>query len=459
MGAFASSNAMTHTLLICHDVAGKYSAGPGLRYSHLARVLSSHTDLTFAIPGDSDGELDLPNTRITRYERRHWRSIKDEASRADTIVLPSDIAADFPQLADLPACLVIDGYDPLMAEWLSLTDADTRLDEPTKQRLWQQRLVELSLQYAIGDFYICASERQRDWWLGLLEANGRVNLYTHRSDSSYRNLIDVVAFGLPEESPRHTRAVIKGVWHNIAPDSRVLLWGGGLWTWLDPIGAIRAVEKLSTQRKDIRLVFPGTRHPNQMLHDIPTRIEEAKSLADSLGMTDRFVFFGDWISSDDWQNVLLESDVALSLHFDTLETRLAYRSRILHYIWAGIPIVATEGDATSELVAAFNIGAVVKERDIDGIAQAISLLLDTSHTSFENGFARAREMFTWTRVAKPLIDFCKNPRRAADRRLGMTTQIDPEILALRAEVNRLRQQVLAYERGKFIKIMKWLKSQ
>jgi hypothetical protein len=171
------------------------------------------------------------------------------------------------------------------------------------------------------------------------------------------------------------------------------------------------------------------------------------------------VFFGDWISSDDWQNVLLESDVALSLHFDTLETRLAYRSRILHYIWAGIPIVATEGDATSEIVAAFNIGAVVKERDIDGIAQAISILLDTSRTSFGNGFARAREMFTWTRVAKPLIDFCKNPRRAADRALGMKMQIDPEKMALRAEVNRLRQQVLAYERGKFIKIMKWLKSQ
>lgn len=30
-------------------------------------------------------------------------------------------------------------------------------------------------------------------------------------------------------------------------------------------------------------------------------------------------------------NVLLESDLALSLHFDTLETRLAFRSRLFDY--------------------------------------------------------------------------------------------------------------------------------
>ena len=43
----------------------------------------------------------------------------------------------------------------------------------------------LFFQYLIGDFYICASERQRYWWLGQLEVAGRINPHTlHRDPPS-----------------------------------------------------------------------------------------------------------------------------------------------------------------------------------------------------------------------------------------------------------------------------------
>ncbi|MDQ7029881.1 MAG: hypothetical protein Q9O62_08955 [Ardenticatenia bacterium] len=60
---------------------------------------------------------------------------------------------------------------------------------------------QLQQQSLLGDFFICASERQRDWWLGLLEASGRINPYTFGEDPSLRRLIDVVPFGLPEGPP------------------------------------------------------------------------------------------------------------------------------------------------------------------------------------------------------------------------------------------------------------------
>ena len=51
-------------------------------------------------------------------------------------------------------------------------------------------------QLADADFFLCASERQRDFWLGALHTAGRVNPRTYAADPTLRSLIDVVPFGL-----------------------------------------------------------------------------------------------------------------------------------------------------------------------------------------------------------------------------------------------------------------------
>jgi hypothetical protein len=210
--------------------------------------------------------------------------------------------------------------------------------------------------------------------------------------------------------------MIKGVWEGIAEQDRVILWGGGLWPWLDPFTAIRAVAQVWQHRQDIRLIFPGTQRPNPAMAGTPTHNQAARALASQLGLLDKAIFFGDWVAYHDWHNVLLESDIALTLHYDDLlETRLAFRSRVLEYIWAGLPIVATCGDATSELVAAHDLGIVVNSQDVDGVAGAILQLLDTPRASFDERFAEARTCLTWERAARPLVEFCRHPRRAPDK--------------------------------------------
>ena len=48
---------------------------------------------------------------------------------------------------------------------------------------------------ASGDAFVCASERQRDLWLGALLALGRIDPDAYAADPSLRSLIDVVPFG------------------------------------------------------------------------------------------------------------------------------------------------------------------------------------------------------------------------------------------------------------------------
>jgi glycosyltransferase involved in cell wall biosynthesis len=432
-------------LIISHDIVGEQMAGPGIRYFHLARVLAREFPVTLAVPEGSKISGDFS---IIVYGSGNDEHLERAVWSARVVVVPAVHVIQIPALWNTQAPIVIDGYDPFVAETLYMGG-----DVSTLQHV-------LTKAYLLGDFFICASERQRDWWLGLLEAHGRINPYTFSEDPSLRKLVDVVPFGLPEEPPQATRPAIKGVWRGIGPEDKVLLWGGGLWPWLDPLTAIRAVAWVWQQRQDVRLIFPGTRHPNPWMSGIPTHNEAAQTLAGELGLLGKAVFFGEWVPYEDWPNVLLESDIALTLHPDTLEARLAFRSRVLDYIWAGMPIIATRGDATSDLVERYRLGIVVDYADDAGVANAILQLLETPKEAWQAQFEKARRDLSWERVAQSLIEFCRHPRRAPDRaslgnRTGNPYYLD-EITRLTGEITRLRALVEGYERGRFIRLMRWL---
>jgi glycosyltransferase involved in cell wall biosynthesis len=457
----AKSTSGNNTLIISHDLVGKRMAGPGIRYYHLARVLARHVPVTLAVPDYAP--VELPETeaastfRVVQYRTRDWDSLKPLVMQAAVCLLPSDLAGVMPQIGEMDTRVVIDGYDPLLAEWLAHAG---ELEPKVRHRHWRFLMMNLSRQYQMGDFFICASERQRDWWLGLLQANGRINPATYGDDASLRRLIDVVAYGLPEEPPQSKQPVVKGVWPGIGKTDKVLLWGGGLWSWLDPVTAVQAAAILHRRDPSIKLIFPGTRHPNPILHGMPTRTQDAMDAARELGILDKAVFFGDWVPYELWASLLLESDVALSLHFDTLETRLAFRSRVLEYIWADLPSVASGGDATAELIAEHNLGVIVPCQDVDAVVGAVERLLAEPRAERAARFADAREKLTWEHAAQPLIEFCRDPRPAADKMPfeGQTYHFDNVWEQVRFETEYWRNQVDLYERGRFIRTMKWLKS-
>src|SRR5208337_3850977 len=102
-----------------------------------------------------------------------------------------------------------------------------------------------SEQLLRGDFFLCANERQRDLWMGMLLALGRVNHLTCQDDPALHKLLAVVPFGLPERPPRPApHPVLKGVHPAIGAGDKVVLWGGGIWPWLEPNLAIDAMALL-----------------------------------------------------------------------------------------------------------------------------------------------------------------------------------------------------------------------
>ena len=305
---------------------------------------------------------------------------------------------------------------------------------------------EIYAQFVAGDFFICANERQRDLWLGFLAARGRINPYTYPEDKTLRRLIDVVPFGLTPEPPRHEKQVLKGVHGDIAKDDKVLLWGGGLWEWLDPLTVIQAMARIVEKRQDVKLVFPGSRHPyKERVPDMEIR-QQALRLSQELGLDEAYVFFGDWVPYEEWPNYLLEADIGVSLHLDTVETRFAFRTRILDYIWAGLPIVATRGDAMAEVIKGYGLGLLVDPQDVDQLTQVLLELLEgpSLRQAYQPSFVEAAKQLTWDRVAEPLIRFCRHPYRAPDKVALGKGELYDHIAALERVLRTREGQLIAH---------------
>jgi glycosyltransferase involved in cell wall biosynthesis len=331
----------------------------------------------------------------------------------DVVKVSGYVLHKYPHVRDARH-LVVDVYDPFPLENLHMYDGQAREEQ------YRVAAIDRGIQTDLirsGDVLLCASDRQRDFWMGWLAAAGRVNPDTHDVDPSLERFVLVVPFGIPEDPPEPGPPRFRGVVPGIGADDIVVLWGGGVWNWFDPLTLIRAVAKTAERLPTLRLLFPAPVSPSPEV--LPMKMSgEARRLSDELGVTDNRVFFGpSWIPYAQRGGVLLEADIGVSLHLTGVETRYSFRTRILDYLWAGLPILATEGDSMADLVSGENLGLTVPPEDVDAVADAMITLASNSDLRKEAG-ARSRRVgqrYRWSVVAQPLVEYCNDPYSAPDR--------------------------------------------
>jgi glycosyltransferase involved in cell wall biosynthesis len=370
---------------------------------------------------------------------------------ADIIVFQGLALALFDSLRTSDKIIVADIYDPMHLEQL-----EQGREQGNAQ--WNKQVTDatdvLNEQLARGDFFLCASERQRHFYLGQLAALGRVNPANYATDPDLTNLIDVVPFGLDPIFPAPTRPALKGALPGIGADDKVLLWSGGLYNWFDPITLIRAVAKLSETHDNVRLFFQGTKHPHPGVPEMGI-VAESRSLASELGVLDRSVFFNSsWVDYADRHNYLSEADAGVSTHFAHVETTFSFRTRILDYLWAELPMVVTEGDHFAELIAAEQLGVVVPPRDVDALAAALEKVLfdEEFATRARTNIRRVRVGYEWDTVLAPLVDFVANSQHAPD--LVASGVVSASAGAKRRPVTRRKKHGLRHDAGLVVHYMR-----
>ncbi len=442
------ANRRQHLLIISNDVVDTKMAGPGMRYLEMSRALRDDFEVTLAIP--SETSLKGEGFRIVRYWEDRPVSLQVLVENCSVVLLSGYMIQKFPFLGSVKARRVIDFYDPFVLENLHYYLNDSLSD----QRIFNRQAIDITNWLSqVGDFFICGNERQRDYWMGLLTAQGRVNPDNFLADSSLRTLIDIVGIGIPDHEPQK-KPMLRGVHPQIPQDAEIVLWGGGIWNWLDPLTIIRAWPQVLRSHPQARLVFLGTRHPNPTVprHEMA---EKAEKLAEELGEKDRTIIFIEWVGYEDREALLSEANVTVTMHPIHVETRYSLRTRVLDSIWAAVPILITDGDVTSEWIREYKIGKVVPPFDAESAAQSLISILDHPKEDWKANFAPLQEQLHWKRVVDPLRRYVLEGKISPDRAISEemaskgTNNIVPAVGSTSAPRSALaRMRYIARTQGK-----------
>ena len=404
---------MTRVLFISSDAVGEEMAGPGIRAYELARALQPHADVTLA--AIESEHRPPPGVDVRPYHPVDQRALRPLIAAADTIVCQPQWAVSESWLRRSGARLVFDVYDPEPFETLEFLRHRGRWLRSTLHTLTVDRYLAA---FHDAHHLMCASDKQRDLWIGALLAERLIGTELYDRDPSLLSVIDSVPFGVPAEPPQAGgHPGIRARFPRIGPDDEIVLWNGGLWNWLDGPTAVRAVDLLARRRPGVRLVFMGA----SSVGPAKVATEATRQLAGELGRLDEHVFFNsEWVPYAQRGAWLLEADCAVSTHVEHLETRFAFRTRLLDCFWAGLPVVCTRGDDLAERVEREDLGATAPERDPEALAAALERVLERGRADYGPQLARAADAFRWARVAEPLIRWATAPELPP--RLGSGTR-------------------------------------
>lgn len=384
---------MKHIVLISPDNISNKMAGPSIRYWNLANQLSKTFIVDLMTPNDP--ELTHQNFKVSRYSKQY---IKKNAKQIDAIIIQGITLFKNSYLKYTGIPLVVDLYDPFVLEMLEERESESAYKVDLKILLEQVRC---------GDYFLCASEKQRDFWIGLLVGSGKVNVKKIRRDRSLKETLGVVPFGLESSDP----IVNYNPFEKYA-NKKVILWGGGLWDWLDPITLLKAFKIMNEKRDDLILFFMGTKHPNELVAEKKV-VSEMKKLIDQINLDKEIVIFNEWVPYKERQCYYKNAAIAVTTYFDNLETRFSYRTRVLDFIWCDLPMVLTKGDTLSSIIEDNGCGFALNPQDELELVNALEKLLDDEefYNQCKENIRNIKNEFLWEKAVKDLITICEDPQK------------------------------------------------
>jgi len=409
--------------VISDDVVGEKMAGPGIRAWELSKCLARHFKVVLAIPEYSSASQNstffenIP-FQVVRYSVDDPALIEKIGQESKIVLFQGYILSKFPSIKELPACMICDLYVPFPLENLfvhkwkvpSLKD---------REFIHQRDLGVFHDQIIHGDHFLCANARQRDLFVGSLLCLNRINPRYLDENPVLDELISIVPFGIspdPEESEKGNtlRNRVSGLDEN----SILLIWGGVLSNWFDPVTLIKAVHLAREKDPRIKLFFLSTKHPNPLLPEFDMAGKAVK-VSGELGLTGTHVFFNpEWVDYDRRGAYFMEADIGVSIHKVHFETYYSFRTRILDYLKYDLPMICTEGDHLAEFIRGKGLGMSVRPEDEHELAAAILSLAGEKEwrEKIKERIRSQKKKFYWERTCEPLIRYCRKALAAGRKK-------------------------------------------
>lgn len=244
------------------------------------------------------------------------------------------------------------------------------------------------------DYAVCSGKFQRHYFLPFLFQAG------FEAESG---LCPVIPFSVSPSPPSA----------NPQRDLTAFVYGGFFLPWQDPSDALEWTLESFEKRGKGSLHVIGGPHPGG---DVSGGRYE--SLLEKLDGSERVTRVSP-LPFDEYLNVLRQSGTAIDLMPRNPERELAFPTRTLIYLWAGLPVIHNNYDELADPIKNARAGWTLDAGDKRSLQKLVERLV--SHTEDverrgENARQLALDKYTWDKTIEPLAEWCRDPKPRRDKR-------------------------------------------
>lgn len=194
--------------------------------------------------------------------------------------------------------------------------------------------------------------------------------------------------------PRNSRTAILRK-HGFDPKSHIILYLGGFRTVKGALPILKAMERIHIERKDVKLIFVGGKHPLDILyHEALAKLMRKLVENGSIRTVENIphIKLPDYYSAVD--------AVVVPSIYD------AFPKVMLEAMACGTPVIASNVGGIPELISHYKTGVLVEPADPHKLAEAIITTVSNSDLREKLGFESrklVKERFAWEQVAKQVL--------------------------------------------------------
>ena len=412
-------------LVFCSDLLpldGMATSGGGLRSWQIVQGLRAHgLDVVYSMPEHSYLSRTYSQAIPVEVRKLLWNNLNQqqiiEAEKPDVIVLTKAALRYWPDDIGIP--LAIDFHGPDIIEFEQMARASQ-----TDGR--QVRITQKIRTLAEADFFTCAAKRQRYYFMAYMLLAG-----IELEDIEIHYMPVAISGDPPEHEPEAS--------------NKFIIFAGGFYPWLDPTPGLTDLAKCIGQNGYSLEIFGGSHETNP---EDKRRFDQFKA---EITRNPRVTFHGT-VPREELMSWYQKASLAFELMPSNPEREMAFTTRTVEFLWAGIPVIYNDYAELSELIAQYQAGWLVPPRNFQELEKVIRLVTDhpdeVSRAS-ENARRLVRENLTCEKVIAPLADFCRNPKMRKRQPSGLLTLASlgghPEVARLYRKYGRRFGWKLGYK--------------
>ena len=379
--------------------------GTGLRSWGLASALAKavpESVVTLAIPVWYDLPMMPAEFEGVRIARWGQETLAEMIAKHDVVVASYCLGDDSIRIIDAVLehqVLVWDAYVPIHIEVCARRSANRAGELVAFER--DRRIWEACLKR--GDYFLCATAAQKTYYTGVLASIGRINPITYDDDPFL-----IVPYGIheaeavPGRRPCSELIPVSGAWK--------LLWFGGVYPWFD-IGCLLEAVKALSEKHAVGLVIVGAKNPFVNHPDFEQSYERMMKMIEDPAIRP-LVHLVDWVPFHERGNWYLDADLICFANQPGMENLLAWRTRVVDYLWTRTPLATNGGDPLSEEMIAAGAAVRVDATDPAALAATLAATLDSAAklAAMRQAADAIREKYLWQNAIRPLADVVRGTR-------------------------------------------------